>query len=62
MFPVHCVKGTEGSKIIDELEVKPSDKIICKRRDSAFYSTDLDLYLKLFIENVLNLKLSENEY
>ena len=46
MFPAHCVKDTEGSKIIDELEVLEGDKIIKKRRYSAFYGTDLDLYLR----------------
>lgn len=46
MFPPHCVKDTEGSKIIDELEVLEGDKIIKKRRYSAFYGTDLDLYLR----------------
>lgn len=46
MFPPHCVKGTQGSEIIDELQVLDSDKIIFKRRYSAFYGTDLDLYLR----------------
>ncbi len=46
MFPPHCVKDTEGSKIIEALEVKDEDKIILKRRYSAFYGTDLDLYLR----------------
>lgn len=46
MFPPHCVKDTEGSRIIDALEVKATDKIIFKRRYSAFYGTDLDLYLR----------------
>lgn len=46
MFPPHCVRGTEGSEIIDDLEVLDSDKIICKRRYSAFFGTELDLYLR----------------
>lgn len=46
MFPVHCVGGTEGSKIIDTLDVKDGDKIIYKRRYSAFFGTELDLYLR----------------
>lgn len=46
MFPPHCVAKTEGSQIIQGLEVKESDKIIMKRRYSAFYGTDLDLYLR----------------
>ncbi|MDY0235281.1 MAG: isochorismatase family cysteine hydrolase [Gudongella sp.] len=51
MFPPHCVKDTEGSKIIDDLEVLDEDKIIRKRRYSAFYGTDLDLFLR---ENNVN--------
>lgn len=46
MFPPHCVAGTEGSKIIDQLGVKEGDKIIQKRRYSSFFGTDLDLYLR----------------
>ena len=46
MFPPHCIAGTEGSKIIDELDVWEDDKIITKRRYSSFYGTDLDLYLR----------------
>lgn len=46
MFPSHCVAGTEGSKIIEELDLQEKDKIIRKRRYSAFYGTDLDLYLR----------------
>ncbi|WP_416198916.1 MAG: cysteine hydrolase [Sporanaerobacter sp.] len=46
MFPPHCLANTEGSKIIKELEVKKEDKIIKKRRYSAFFGTDLDLYLR----------------
>lgn len=46
MFPPHCIRETEGSEIIDDLEVLDSDKIICKRRYSAFFGTELDLYLR----------------
>ncbi|HHV38410.1 MAG TPA: cysteine hydrolase [Tepidimicrobium sp.] len=46
MFPPHCIAGTEGSRIIDELDVQDDDKIITKRRYSSFYGTDLDLYLR----------------
>lgn len=46
MFPAHCVAGTPGSEIIPELEVKPGDKIIKKRRYSAFFGTELDLFLR----------------
>ena len=46
MFPPHCIANTVGSKIIEELNVNESDKIVRKRRYSAFYGTDLDLYLR----------------
>ena len=46
MFPKHCVAGTEGAQIIDELPVIKHDVIIKKRRYSAFYNTDLDEVLK----------------
>lgn len=46
MFPAHCVAGSPGSQIIPELEVKPGDRIIKKRRYSAFFGTELDLYLR----------------
>lgn len=46
MFSDHCIANTEGAKIIDELDVKDTDKIIRKRRYSAFYGTDLDLSLR----------------
>lgn len=46
MFPLHCVADTKGSQIIEGLKAKEQDKIIKKRRYSAFYGTDLDLYLR----------------
>lgn len=46
MFPPHCIANSEGSKIIKDLDVKEEDKIIKKRRYSAFFGTDLDLYLR----------------
>lgn len=46
MFLPHCIANTAGSEIIEELEIKEEDKIIRKRRYSAFYGTDLDLYLR----------------
>lgn len=46
MFPSHSLTGSEGGQIIDELAPLEGDKIIKKRRYSAFYGTDLDLYLR----------------
>lgn len=46
MFPPHCISGTWGSMVIKDLEPAKEDKMIKKRRYSAFYGTDLDLYLR----------------
>lgn len=45
-FPPHCVKGTWGAQIIDELAPRDGERIIEKRRYSAFLGTDLDISLK----------------
>jgi ureidoacrylate peracid hydrolase len=42
----HCVEGTWGAELIDELTPMPEDYIIQKRRFSAFFQTDLDLILR----------------
>lgn len=39
--PVHCIEGTEGHRIIDELAPHEKDYVIMKRRYSAFFQTDL---------------------
>ena len=46
MFPAHCIAGSSGAQVIDDFHIKKEDKIIRKRRYSAFYGTDLDLYLR----------------
>ncbi|NLY53076.1 MAG: cysteine hydrolase [Firmicutes bacterium] len=46
MFPPHCIAGTQGSNIIAELAVESDDKIVRKRRYSAFFGTDLDITLR----------------
>ena len=48
IWPEHCVAGTKGAEIIDEIEVKENDYIVRKRRYSAFFGTDLDLTLREF--------------
>ncbi|HOK29666.1 MAG TPA: isochorismatase family cysteine hydrolase [bacterium] len=45
-FPPHCVKGSWGARIIDELTPVDGERIIEKRRYSAFLGTDLDISLK----------------
>ncbi|NLO90234.1 MAG: cysteine hydrolase [Clostridia bacterium] len=46
MFPCHCVKGTKGAEIIEELAPQEGDYIIKKRRYSAFAGTDLEITLR----------------
>lgn len=46
LFQPHCVKGTKGAAIIDELQPQKEELIIPKRRYSAFYGTELDLFLR----------------
>ncbi len=43
MFPPHCVAGTVGAEVIAELTPKERDRVIPKRRYSAFFGTDLSL-------------------
>jgi hypothetical protein len=38
----HAIRGTEGARVLDDLEPEPSDTILPKRRFSAFFKTDLD--------------------
>lgn len=46
LFPSHCVSGTKGAEIIEELKPAPNDFIIHKRRYSGFFQTDLDISLR----------------
>lgn len=46
MFPSHCIAGSKGSEIINQLKPQEGEKIIKKRRYSSFFGTDLDLYLR----------------
>jgi ureidoacrylate peracid hydrolase len=50
----HCLEGTWGARVIDELAPREDDIFVVKRRYSAFFGTDLDLTLKdLGIESVV---------
>ena len=40
------VEGTRGAEIVEELKPKHQDIVIKKRRPSAFFQTDLDVFLK----------------
>ncbi len=46
MFPPHCIDGSRGAEFCAEVQPRPDEIIIAKRRYSAFYGTDLDLRLR----------------
>jgi nicotinamidase/pyrazinamidase len=48
IFPVHCVRGTHESEVVDELQpyLKAGARLIRKRRYSGFFETDLDAILR----------------
>ena len=47
MFPVHCVKGTEETEVIAELQEFVTDNnVIPKNRYSCFFNTELEARLK----------------
>ena len=39
-------EGTRGAQIVDELAPRPGERVIKKLRPSAFFATELDLYLR----------------
>jgi ureidoacrylate peracid hydrolase len=41
-----CVRGTWDAEIVDEIRPADSDHVIRKRRDSAFYDTEIGVWLK----------------
>lgn len=45
IWDAHAVKGTEGSKVIPELEPSKEDYTMKKTKYSAFYDTELDSLL-----------------
>ena len=47
-FPKHCVAGTWGSRIIDELTPNDGEHVLPKTRYSGFYGTDLEEVLAAF--------------
>lgn len=53
-LPEHCVEGTRGIEIVDEVGLQPGDLTISKRRYNCFLGTDLDLLLRgLQVETLL---------
>lgn len=51
--PQHCLEGTEGVEVIDELKPEGDDYVIIKRRYSGYYLTDLEILMKSFNRNTL---------
>lgn len=47
-FPVHCVAGTWGSRIIDDLVSQIGERVLLKTRYSGFYGTDLEKILAAY--------------
>jgi biuret amidohydrolase len=45
-LPEHCVEGTRGIEIVEELAPGPGDHRVSKRRYNCFLGTDLELLLK----------------
>ncbi len=46
MFPPHGLQGSGGEEIIAEVAPEHGERVIYKRRFSAFFGTDLDLTLR----------------
>lgn len=42
IWPKHCIKGSKGARIVDELSPKESDFIVEKTTYDGFYGTVLD--------------------
>jgi len=40
-----CVAGSEGAKLVPELDVRSTEPVVPKRRFNGFVNTDLELYL-----------------
>ena len=46
IWPKHCVEGTKGAQVVDELAPKENDFIVKKTTYDGFYRTSLDDLLK----------------
>ena len=55
MFAPHALSGEAGGEIVDLLQPAEGEKVIFKRRYSAFFGTDLDLTLRELNINELEL-------
>ena len=46
MRTIHCLAGSWGAEVVDELPIAEADIVIPKRRYSGFFQTTLDLTLR----------------
>lgn len=55
IWPKHCIRGTEGWEIIEELKPEGDDMVFQKNRYDGFYETNLEHYLShvWHIENII---------
>ncbi|WP_425538612.1 isochorismatase family protein [Microaceticoccus formicicus] len=51
--PEHCVEGTKGVEIVEELKPKDDEYVIKKRRYSGYYLTDLEILMRAFDRDCL---------
>jgi nicotinamidase/pyrazinamidase len=55
LWPAHCVEGTWGAQIVDELAPQEGDLIVPKRRYSGFFGTYLLGFLREYAVEALEL-------
>lgn len=46
IWPRHCVKGTKGAQVVDELAPEPRDTVVEKTTYSGFFNTRLEEVLR----------------
>ena len=52
-IPEHCVEGTHGHDIVEDVAPMPSEMVIDKRRYSCFLGTELEFLLRKFRTDTL---------
>jgi len=46
IWPKHCIRGSEGAKVVEELDKREEDEVVEKTTYSAFYNTRLEDVLR----------------
>jgi nicotinamidase-related amidase len=44
--PLHCIEGSRGAEIVEELAPEKLDYVVPKRRYSGFFGTDMNILLR----------------